>query len=370
MVSTIHLPRIHRALVATGPGSLALKPVPVPSIANDQVLVRIAAVALNPSDYKLLDQSTTLGAVSGSDFAGTVVRVGAGVGHRVQVGDRICGFVFGANPGCPENGAWGQYVAATLDLCMPIPPEMDFATAASLAMGTATAGLAFRSLGLRWDRLQLDQACSSTVPDQEGPKKDEYVLVHGGATATGTILLQLLRMAGYAPLATCSAANFDLVLDRGALHAFDYRSPNCVDEIREYTEGRLAYVLDCIGTVDTMTLCYGALGDEGGHYSALEQYPRTLTIRRRDVAHDWILGWTLFGAEVELAGAYHRPPIPEDRRFGKLWAELVGRLVMHGRIQAHPLEVVAGPLATVIPLVERLREGKVRGRKVVVQVQA
>ncbi|RLL93806.1 hypothetical protein CFD26_101544 [Aspergillus turcosus] len=351
MSSTTLIPRIHRAVVATGPGSLALRPVPVPPIADDQVLVLVAAIALNPSDYKLLDQSTTQGAVSGSDFAGTVVRVGAGVGHRVQVGDRICGLVFGANPGCPGNGAWGQYVAATLDLCMPIPPEMDFATAASLPMGTGTAGLAFRSLGLRWDRL----AASSTVQETNA---NEYVLVHGGATATGTVLLQLLRMAGYAPLATCSPANFDLVIGRGAIRAFDYRSPTCVDDIRAYTGDRLAYVLDCIGNVDTMTLCYGAIGDQGGRYSALEYYPRTLTIRRRDVAHDWILGWTLFGAEVQLAGVYHRPPIPEDRLFGKQWVELVGQLVMQGRLQPHPLDIIPGPLSTVIPQVDRLRQGK------------
>lgn len=357
--------------MATGPGSIALKPIPVPPITDGQVLVRVAAVALNPSDYKLLDQSTTLGAVSGSDFAGTVVRVSDGVSHRVQVGDRICGFVFGANPGCPGNGAWGQYVAATLDLCMPIPPEMDFATAASLAMGTATAGLAFRSLGLNWDGLEADSAAQKSASDSSLTKDtDKYVLVYGGATATGTVLLQLLRMAGYAPLTTCSEANFDMVIGRGALRAFDYNSPTCVDEIRKYTGGRLAYVLDCIGSIDTMTLCYSAIGDEGGRYSALELYPRLLTIRRRDVVHDWILGWTLFGAEVQLAGAYHRPPMPEDRAFGKQWAEMVGQLIMDGRLQAHPLEVVPGHLSTVIPNVDRLREGKVRGRKVVVQVQA
>ncbi|KAJ6153536.1 GroES-like protein [Penicillium chermesinum] len=361
MSSTTYIPRIHRALVAPGPGSIALKPIPVPPIADDQVLVRVAAVALNPSDYKLLDQSTTLGAVSGSDFAGTVVRVSSSVSHRVKVGDRICGFVFGANPGCPENGAWGQYEAATLDLCMPIPPEMDFATAASLAMGTATAGLAFRSLGLKWDGLAVDSAAQKSASDSSANEDTgKFVLVYGGATATGTLLLQFLRMAGYAPLTTCSAANFDMVIGRGALHAFDYNAPTCVDDIRTYTGERLAYVLDCI--------VQSAI--RGGRYSALELYPRLLTIRRRDVVHDWILGWTLFGAEVQLAGAYHRPPMPEDWAFGKQWAEMVSQLIADGRLQAHPLEIVSGHLSMVIPSLDRLREGKMRGRKVVVQVQA
>ncbi|KAF1730566.1 Enoyl reductase LovC [Beauveria bassiana] len=367
------IPRIHRALAATGQGTLTLKAVPVPRIAHDEVLVRVAAVALNPSDHKLLDQSTTVGAISGSDFAGTVVKVGTGVRDRRKVGDRVFGFVFGANPGNPGNGAFAQYVAATVDICMPIPDGMDFDTAASVGMGSLTVGLVFRSLGLRWPQLDHDEAheAETISHDADIDQADglhPFVLVHGGASATGTMALQFLRLAGYRPITTCSPANFAMVRGRGAEQAFDYSSSTCHEDIRRYTGERLRHAFDCIGSVSSMTLCYSALGEYGGHYTALEQYPRRLTIRRRDVTHDWILGWTFFGKEVKLAGAYYRPVLMEDRELGRDWGNMVARLLAEGRLLPHPVDVHKGTLNSVIPRLDMLRRGQIKGKKVVVRV--
>ncbi|CRG82766.1 hypothetical protein PISL3812_00112 [Talaromyces islandicus] len=357
------IPRLQRALVATGPGSLALKAVAVPRIAVDEVLVRTAAVALNPSDHKLLDQSTTAGAISGSDFAGVVVHVGSSVQDRMSVGDRVFGIVFGANPGRPGNGAFAQYVAAPADLCMHVPDGMDMATAASMGMGLMTTGLALRSLGLRWDRL------AEQNDDSDDDRHNPYVLVHGGATATGTIAIQILRQAGYLPVATCSPTNFDLVTDRGAVAGFDYNSASCANDIRRYTKGRLHYALDCIGNEATMILCYCALGDGASYYTTLEQYSRRLTIRRRDVTPDWILGWTLLGDEVQLAGAYYREARPDDRQFGRDWAVLMESLLEQARVRPHPIEATSqGALMAVVPRLDLLRKKMVKGKKIVVKV--
>ncbi|KAK0516445.1 hypothetical protein JMJ35_001048 [Cladonia borealis] len=350
------IPRHRNALVATGPGELAMKRVPMPTIEPNQILVKTSAVALNPSDYKLLDQSTTVGAISGSDFAGTVVKVGDGVDvSKLKVGDRVFGCVFGANPADPSSGAFGSYVAATADLCLHMPDAMPFANATSLGMGIMTVGLIFRSLGLEVRETGLEEV------EQEKP----YVLVHGGATATGTLAIQILKFAGYRPITTCSAKNFDLVAARGAVAAFDYNSPTCKDEIKKYTQGRLAHAVDCIGNVATMTLCYSAIGDAGGRYVALEQYPRRLSIRRRNVKHEWVLGWTLFGKPVKLAGAYARPAIPEDLVFGNRWRELMQPLLNRSMLVPHPLEAHSGGLAALIPRVDLLRKGKVSGKKLV-----
>lgn len=371
------LPRIHRALVATGPGSLTLKPVPVPALAADEVLVRVAAVALNPSDHKLLDQSTTAGAVAGADFSGTVVRVGDNAsvkdtnGRALQAGDRVACFVFGSNPGNPGNGAFGEYVAAPAGLCVQIPTGMDFATAASLPMGILTVGFIFRSLGLELQASDYDDNGhnSGAAANKAGESRGEFVLVHGGATATGTLAIQLLKLAGYTPLATCSPSSAALVRSRGAAAVFDYRSPTVRDEIRAFTGGKLSRAADCIGTAETMALCYGALGDRGGRYAALEQYPRRLTIRRRDVAHDWILGWTILGKEVKLAGAYHRDARPEDRAFGEVWAAKMEGVLAAGRLEPHPVEVSKTGLAAIPAGLDLMRKGQVQGKKLVFLVQ-
>lgn len=353
------IPRVQNALVATEPGVLALKRVPVPTIQPDEVLVKTAAVALNPSDHKLLDQSTTIGAISGSDFAGTVVQVGDDV-HNLKEGDRIFGAVFGANPGYPSNGAFGSYTAATADLCLRMPTGMSFATASSLGMGIMTCGLIFRALGLE----------CSTGEQATSLNDKPYILVHGGATATGTVLTQLLAYAGYQPLITCSPSNFALTKSRGAVATFDYNNPECKDQIRAYTQDRLTYAVDCIGNAATMTLCYSALGSSGGQYVTVEHFPRRLTIRRRDVTAQWVLGWTLFGKEVKLAGAYAREACPADVRYGKEWMDKV-QPVLHAEkgkgLESHPLDVVGRRgLVGVLPKLEALRRGEIKGKKVIV----
>jgi NADPH-dependent curcumin reductase CurA len=94
------IPLTQRALVSTGPGTLALEQVPVPRIAPDEVLVRTVAVALNPPDHKLQDQYTAAGAISGADMAGVVIRVRSSdeAQPHLKVGDRVCGFLLVQTP--------------------------------------------------------------------------------------------------------------------------------------------------------------------------------------------------------------------------------------------------------------------------------
>jgi aspyridone synthetase trans-acting enoyl reductase len=221
--------------------------VPVPRIASDEVLVHTVAVALKPIRPQAIGSVDHGGCHLGSGYGWNFVRVRSGVEAQshLEVGDRVCGFAFGANPGNPHNGAFGQYVAATARLCVRLPDDVDFATAASFPMGIFTAGFVFRSLGLEMKLL-------------DGPthnKREEFVLVHGGATATGTFTTQLLCKVGYKVIATCSPCSFELAKSRGAQATFDYNSSTVSEEIREYTRNNLHLVLDCIGNSDTMTLC-------------------------------------------------------------------------------------------------------------------
>lgn len=357
------LPRTQKALVATGPSTLALKEnVAVPDIEADQVLIKTAAVALNPSDYKLLDVSVTPGAISGSDVAGTVVKVGKDVRKPLKIGDRVFGVIFGANPGCPTNGAFAEYVAATADLCLRVPSSMSFEAAASMGMGVMTVGLSFRALGLEFKEVESTETT-------HGETMRPYVLVYGGATATGTLAIQLFRLAGYLPVVTCSPSNFELVKSLGAVAAFDYKSGSCKDDIKRFTDGKLKYALDTIGNSATLLICYGAIGDAGGRYTALEQYPKRLTLRRRNVKHNWVLGWTLFGKAVELGGAYARPPMPEDRVFGGQWVAIMDTVLEQGKVRPHPLEVHEEGLAGIVPTLDLLRQGQVKGKKLVFVVR-
>ena len=353
------MPLYQHALVASGPGQLRLvSDKGIPQLESDRILIKTKAVALNPADWKLLDFSTTPGAVRGCEFAGVVLQVGDKVHKTFRAGDGVCGMVFGANITRPSDGAFAEYVTAVGDLCLPIPSWMSFQQAASISVGLIAAGLAFRSLRIH---VKDSEAKIGHVPNPES----SHVLVYGGSTATGTLAIQLLRLFGYLPVTTCSPHNFDLVKKAGTVAEFDYHSPTCAEEIRESTGGKLAYALDCITDRRNMTVCYGAIGSAGGRYTALEPFPARLHSRRRNIEPDWILGWTVFGKAVDLNGVYRREDIPADYAFGVEWLAAIEPLLAEGKLRPHPIQVKNGGLAHIIPDLETLRRGKVSGKKLV-----
>ena len=156
----------------------------------------------------------------------------------------------------PRSGAFAEYASVHGDMVFKLPEGMSFAVGASMPLRTATAALAlFHSLGL-----------PSELLDEQHKKQGESfdVLVYGGATSTGTMAIQLLKMCGLRVITTCSPKNFELVKDYGADECVDYQSPTCGPDIRVMTGNALDYALDCVTNEGTMKICYQALGRCGG----------------------------------------------------------------------------------------------------------
>jgi len=151
----------------------------MPEPQDDMMLCKVFAVALNPADAKMVDFSATPGSVGGNDFAGEVVQTGTQV-TRFKTGDRIFAMAFGLNPTNKTTGAFGNYALATADLACNIPEWMSYEEASTLGVATGTAGTAlFKTLNL-------------PLPTNPA-KKPFHVLVSGGATATGSIAIQLIK---------------------------------------------------------------------------------------------------------------------------------------------------------------------------------
>jgi aspyridone synthetase trans-acting enoyl reductase len=151
----------------------------IPMPPRGSMLVRVHAVALNPRDVKIIDYSSAPGSIGGCDFAGTVTKVGEGV-TRFQEGDRIFAVTFGFDTTDKTKGAFAEYALAEEDISCHIPAGLSFQQACSIGLSLATAGLAlFQKPGLN---LAMEGGSG------------EIVLVSGGATATGTMATQLLRM--------------------------------------------------------------------------------------------------------------------------------------------------------------------------------
>jgi NADPH:quinone reductase-like Zn-dependent oxidoreductase len=192
--SSHRLPATQTALLVQSSGEYALSTsTPLPPISPTTVLIRTAAVALNPADAKMVDFSgcTSVGCIGGYDFAGYVVALGSAAESKRQshnmeqlrVGDRVCGLVFGANAGRREVGAFCEYVAAEATFLLRIPIHMAFEQAAGLGVAVATVGMAlYQSLELPWPAARRKGA------------KGSFALVYGGSTACGTMAIQALKL--------------------------------------------------------------------------------------------------------------------------------------------------------------------------------
>ena len=152
-----------------------------PHLRDDYILIKTAAVALNPTDWKHVDFMANPGALLGCDYAGVVEEVGSKVKKPFKKGDRVCGMCHGANRLQFEDGAFAEYIVAKGDIQMIIPPQMSFEEASTLGIGIATVGQGlYQSLRL---------------PLPTTPAKEPFpVLIYGGSTATGTLAIQFAKL--------------------------------------------------------------------------------------------------------------------------------------------------------------------------------
>jgi NADPH:quinone reductase len=212
-----------KAVVVTdfgGPEVLKYREVEKPSIASRQVLIRVAATAVNFADIKARHgQYHGTGQppfVPGLDAAGTVEEVGAEVQH-IKAGDRVIAF--------PKNGSYAEYVVADEDLTCVIPDNVDFDTAAACPTVSITS-------------YKLIKDVARLVPG-------ETVLIHAAAGGIGTTAIQLAQILG-AGLVIGTVGNGNKIAaakDAGADHVICYETEDFAEKVNELTDGQGADVI-------------------------------------------------------------------------------------------------------------------------------
>ncbi|XP_078153832.1 2-methylene-furan-3-one reductase-like [Carex rostrata] len=202
--------------------------VAVPEIKDDQVLVKVAAAALNPVDFKrrlgiFKATDSPLPTVPGYDVAGTVVKVGSQV-KSLKEGDEVYGDVCEkALDGPKQYGSLAEYVAVEEKLLALKPKNLDFAQAAGLPLAIETANEGLERAGF-------------------GPGKS--ILVLGGAGGVGSLVIQLAKHVFGASrvAATASTGKLELIKSLGADLAIDYTKEN-FEELPE----KFDVVYDAVG---------------------------------------------------------------------------------------------------------------------------
>jgi aspyridone synthetase trans-acting enoyl reductase len=189
-------PPIQTAILTTAAG--LLRPTnghPTPPCPPSALLVKVHAVALNPSDHKMPLVVPTPSLVAGSDFAGEIIEVGSDVNSLVRprcapwrVGDRVSGCVLGSNPSTPTVGAFAEYVTADPLVLWRVPERWEWSRA------VAVGGCCVAAVGMAlFQHMGLDPPSAGISTTIQGSGK-KVVLVYGGSTACGTIAIQLLRL--------------------------------------------------------------------------------------------------------------------------------------------------------------------------------
>ncbi|KAJ5566136.1 hypothetical protein N7535_007774 [Penicillium sp. DV-2018c] len=341
-----------KAIVITQPQTEGLvTDRPIPKLRDDYLLIKTVSVGVNPADWKHIAYLSPPGVLVGCDYSGIVEEVGKDVKKPFKKGDRVCGFIHGANAVQPEDGAFAEYIVAKGDIQWKIPENMSFQEAATLGVGinTVTQGL-YQSLKL-------------ALPTE--PIKDATpILIYGGSTATGTLAIQFAKLSGYKVVTTCSPRNFDLVRGLGADEVYDYNDAGAAAAIRKATGNKLKLVFDCISVESSAEFCDNAISTDGGEYSALLD----VKIARPNVNDRFTVAFTAIGEAFEF-GDIAIPAKPEDKVFSEhFFSTALEDLLARGKIKVHPTKVGKDGLKGVLEGLKLLKEEKVSGEKLVYNV--
>ena len=195
----------------------------IPTPGAGEALVRVAAAGLNFIDVSYrtgLFTAPQLPFTNGSEAAGTVVDVGAGV-TEVAPGDRVAY--------CMVLGAYAEYAVVPAWRLVPVPAAVDLRTAAAVMLQGTTA----------------HYLTHSTFPLKPG----DAALVHAAAGGAGLLLTQVARKCGATVYATVgSAAKADLARQAGAHEVINYSTQDFEAEVKRLTGGRgVDVVYDSVG---------------------------------------------------------------------------------------------------------------------------
>lgn len=281
---------------------LELGEMPTPTPGEGEVLVRLAASGVNPSDVKLRAGKRAGGSgmpypriVPHSDGAGVIEAVGPGV-DPARLGQRV--WVW--------NGQWqralgtaADAIAIAADKAVPLPDDVPFAVGAGLGIPAITASHCV--LG-------------------DGPVEGQTVLVSGGGGVVGRLAVQFAKLDGAMVIATARpGAAADRAWSAGADAVLDHTAPDLAERILGANGGR---PVDRIVEVE-----FGVNADTDAAVikprGRIVAYGSALDLRPEMPFYPLMFK----GVNLELALMYLLDPFELEAAIGRVTAELTaGRL--------------------------------------------
>ena len=222
------------------PDVLRCEEIEKPIAAENEVLIKVRAAAVNPLDWHFMRGTPFLVRMMTGLRKPKVTRLGVDVAGQVEaVGRNVTQFkpgdeVFGA---C--RGAFAEYVCTSEASLVMKPENVTFERAASVPIAALTALQALRDKG-------------KIRPGQK-------VLINGAAGGVGTFAVQIAKWFGAQVTGVCSTRNVEMVRSIGADRVIDYTR-------EDFTTGTERYdlVFDCIGN-HSLLACRGVMNPGAIH---------------------------------------------------------------------------------------------------------
>lgn len=206
-----------------GPEVLQARRVPLPTVAEGQVLIRVHAAGINRPDALQragkYPMKPGMDPIPGLEVAGEVVALGPGV-TRFAVGDRVCALTNG--------GGYAEYCAVPAGQTLPVPDGVDWVQAAAIAETFFTVWANLFGLG--------------------AAKAGQRVLIHGGTSGIGTTALMLCREFGIEAFATAGSPEKCAAISKLGGQPINYREEDFAKVIAEKTADQgVNVILDIMG---------------------------------------------------------------------------------------------------------------------------
>jgi NADPH:quinone reductase len=240
------VPDIMRAAVIDafgGPERLVVRAVPVPSVAANEVLIRVDTAGVGVWDVKTrrgewADGADRFPMVLGADGSGIIAALGDDV-QGLRLGDAIIGYAYGDAKG----GFYAEYAALDAGHVAPIPASLDFREAGGIAVTglTALAGID--------DALEV--------------RPGEAVLIHGATGGVGTLAVQFAKRRGARVVATAHGGDGRELLRRlGVDEAIDTQHDDVLATLRRVLPAGVDAILALAGGA-SLERCLNALRSGG-----------------------------------------------------------------------------------------------------------
>lgn len=288
----------------------------VPTISDDQVLIKIKAVGINPVDTKIRSGShissktLQLPAILGKDVSGIVEKVGKNV-QSLKIGDPVFGLA---------SQTYAEYAALSPELLVKKPENISFEEAAAVSLAGLTAYQAIH------DHLKVSSG--------------DQILIQSAAGGVGHLAVQFAKIAGAFVSGTASGKNIDFIRGLGVDQPIDYKKEQ-FEEI----------VSDLDAALDTMgrEILYRTIGcvKSGGRVVCLPSFtkddPKAIEIAQKQHVN---LMWTML-------------------TFNREQLEIISKLLEEGQLKVYVDKVY--PMEEIIEAHKEIEPHGARG-KIVIQM--